>query len=193
MKVIIAEKAREEAAHEGPRSWYFVADSSLVNTGKPFFIPEFAADIEAFLIPLVRINRIGKTIAARFAERYYSEIAIGVHFRAAALRRELLSAGLPPDQAHSFDRSLTVGEFLPAADLLGKRVALKLNGVVAAEWDGSGFASLFADFLASVSRSNTIKMGDYLAPELCGPVKVKIGDLLTVEADGSTLYEIHIR
>lgn len=193
MKVIVAEPVRDVQTPHTPRSWYFVADSSLVNTGKPFFIPEFADETEAFLMPVIRINRIGKSIGSRFASRYYSEMAMGVHFRASALRRELISKGLPPDAAHSFDRSMTVGEFLPAEEMLDKVVSLKVNGEVRAEWRDSGFVTSAGDFLEAVSRSNTVKMGDYIIPELCGPVPVRIGDLLTVETPGNTLFEIHIR
>ena len=121
MKTVIIES-------NNPLSWYFIADSALINAGKPFFIPEFADEFEAFLAPVVRISRIGKSIASRFAGRYYEEIAPAIHFRASALRRQLLEAGLPADPSHSFDRSMTVGSFIPAEKMLsGAPLVMELS------------------------------------------------------------------
>lgn len=227
MKTIVIESA-------SPLSWYFIADSALVNAGKPFFIPEFADEFEAFLAPVVRISRIGKSIAARFAERYYTEIAPAVHFRASKLRRQLLEAGLPTDPSHSFDRAMTVGSFLPTSEFLNgspllmlkeenssmykevKAISSTHESREVAECDsrkkemveesfGRGKAeavvkidtnemrSMIGPLLEAVSRSNTIKMGDYLVPILSNSVKVEIGDTLTVTLASTPLLTIHIK
>lgn len=187
MKTIVIES-------DSPLSWYFIADSALVNAGKPFFIPEFADEFEAFLAPVVKINRIGKSIGARFAERYYTEIAPAVHFRASKLRRQLLAAGLPTDAAHSFDRAMTVGTFLPVADFFcGSPLIMLKNGKVAAECDTLKMKSSIGPLLEAVSRSNTIKMGDYLVPQLSNPVDIEIGDTLEVTLGAETLLTIHIK
>lgn len=187
MKTIIIESV-------SPLSWYFIPDSALVNSGKPFFIPEFADEFEVFLTPMVKINRIGKSIGSRFAERYFSEMAPAVHFRAAALRRKLLDAGLPPDPSHSFDRAMTVGEFLPAETFLnGQELAIFKNGEKAAICHPQQIKLVIGPFLEEVSRSNTVKMGDYLVPVLSNPVMINIGDTITVTLDGKNLLTIHIK
>lgn len=227
MKTIVIESA-------SPLSWYFIADSALINAGKPFFIPEFADEFEAFLAPVVRINRIGKSIASRFAERYYTEIAPAVHFRASKLRRQLLAAGLPTDPSHSFDRAMIVGSFLPAIDFLSGAPLLMLKeenssmhkevkaissahesrevaecdsrkkemveesfgrgkAEVVVKIDTNEMKGMIGPLLEAVSKSNTIKMGDYLVPMLSNPVKVEIGDTLTVSLDSTTLLTIHIK
>ncbi len=187
MKTIVIESA-------SPLSWYFIADSALVNAGKPFFIPEFADEFEAFLAPVVRISRIGKSIAARFAERYYTEIAPAVHFRASKLRRQLLEAGLPTDPSHSFDRAMTVGSFLPTSEFLnGSPLLMLKEEKPVAAISTEEMKSMTGPLLEAVSRSNTIKMGDYLVPILSNPVKVEIGDTLTVTLASTPLLTIHIK
>ena len=47
--------------------------------------------------------------------------------------------------------------------------------------------------LEAVSGSNTIKMGDYLIPVLTSPLKIAIGDTLTVSKGTDTLLTIHIK
>lgn len=187
MKTIVIES-------DSPLSWYFIADSALVNAGKPFFIPEFADEFEAFLTPVVRINRIGKSIGTRFAERYYTEIAPAVHFRASKLRRELLSSGLPTDPSHSFDRAMTVGTFIPVSDFLSDSLMTMLkNGVPVAVCDAVKIKAAVGPLLEAVSRSNTIKMGDHLVPHLSNPVEIGIGDKLDVALGSETLLTIHIK
>ena len=43
------------------------ADSAILKDGKPFFIPDFSNEIHYETELVVRINRLGKNIAPRFA------------------------------------------------------------------------------------------------------------------------------
>lgn len=193
MKTIIFESA-------SPLSWYFIPDSALVNVGKPFFIPEFAEEFEAILAPVIRINRLGKSISSRFAERYYAEIAPGIHFRASELRKELLGKGLPPDPAQSFDRALTVGEFIPFCKLSEDskfKLILKRHDSKAEEAeeviDLKEIRRASASVIETVSATNTLKMGDYILPVLSGGVKIKIGDILKVYLDDAPMFFIDVK
>ena len=46
-------------------------DSALLKDSKPFFIPDFSQQVDYETELVVRINRLGKNIAPRFASRYY--------------------------------------------------------------------------------------------------------------------------
>lgn len=187
MKTIVSESS-------SPLSWYFLPDSALVNAGKPFFIPDFADQFEAFMSPVVRITRIGKSIAARFSDRYFSELAPAIHFRASDMRRQLLAAGLPPDPSQSFDRSLTVGEFIPMNDFSpADEISFLKNGEVVSSCRIEEWKSYIALFLEKISLSNTIKMGDYLVPCLYGPAPIKIGDRLSIVCGHDSLLSINIK
>ena len=162
-------------------AWYFIADSALANAGKPFFLPDFADSFEAVLAPAIRISRLGKSVAAKFADRYFSEILPAVHFRAPALRRQLLERNLPCDMALSFDRSMIMGQPL---DYEAFRAFLPLrlvnNGEAVAEWSLSDFSLSPEEALEAVSAANTVKTGDLIVPGLSKPVVVRQGDRLEI-------------
>ena len=64
-------------------------DTVLLPPKRPFFVPDHTRDCVATLCLAFRINRLGRSIARRFASRYYAsaEVAPAVHFVA----RDLLA------------------------------------------------------------------------------------------------------
>ena len=50
-----------------------IPDSSIQKSGKPFFMPFTNERYECRIAAAVRIGRLGKNIASRFASRYYNE------------------------------------------------------------------------------------------------------------------------
>ncbi len=178
MKTIIMAANVAGASQSNARAWYFLPDSAISNAGKPFFIPETDTVAEAVLAPVIKINRLGKTIATRFGHRYYSELAPAIHFRLPEVRRRLLEEGLPADMAYSFDRSLIIGDFLPFNP--EEKLTMTLNGAECALWKADDAPLSIDEALAAVSSSNTMKMGDIFAPIVSQGVKVEIGDTLEV-------------
>lgn len=63
-------------------------DSAILKDGKPFFIPDFSNEIHYETELVVRINRLGKNIASRFADRYYDAVTVGIDFTARDLQRK---------------------------------------------------------------------------------------------------------
>ena len=59
---------------------FMKSDSSLLKDGKPFFIPDFSSEVHYETEIVVRIDRLGKNIAERFAHRYYNEVTVGIDF-----------------------------------------------------------------------------------------------------------------
>ena len=58
------------------------ADSSLLKSGKPFFVPDFMGRIDYEAELVIRICRLGKNIPQRFAHRYYDAVTVGIDFTA---------------------------------------------------------------------------------------------------------------
>ena len=92
---------------------FMKSDSSLLKDGKPFFIPDFSSEIHYETEIVVKIDRLGKNIAERFAHRYYNEVTVGIDFTARDLQRELRAKGLPWEISKAFDNSAVIGAFVP--------------------------------------------------------------------------------
>ena len=70
-------------------------DSAILKDSKPFFIPDFSNEIHYETELVVRINRLGKNIAPRFANRYYDAVTVGIDFTARDLQRKFREQGNP--------------------------------------------------------------------------------------------------
>ncbi len=88
-------------------------DSAILKDGKPFFIPDFSNEIHYETELVVRINRLGKNIAPRFANRYYDAVTVGIDFTARDLQRKFREQGNPWELCKGFDSSAAIGTFVP--------------------------------------------------------------------------------
>lgn len=174
-------------------SWYFLADSSLTNAGKPFFIPDFAEEFEAIPVIAVRINRLGKSITPRFAHRYFAEYAPAVHFRATDLYRNLHALNLSADKACSFDRSLIMADFIPFPKNEKVALTMKLNGEEAACFDTGNMVLPIEQAIAEITYANTLKMGDLIIPALPEGIQVSIGDFIELQINSNTVLSVQIK
>ncbi|KAA5435081.1 fumarylacetoacetate hydrolase family protein, partial [Bacteroides cellulosilyticus] len=88
-------------------------DSAILKHGKPFFIPDFSDEVHYETEVVVRICRLGKNIAPRFANRYYDAVTVGIDFTARDLQRKFREAGNPWELCKGFDHSAAIGTFVP--------------------------------------------------------------------------------
>lgn len=87
-------------------------DSCLLNGRKPMFVPDWTKELGVTECMILRVSRLGKEIAPKFASRYYDAIAPGADFVALDILREAQTAGKPWTQAIAFDYSLAIGEWI---------------------------------------------------------------------------------
>ena len=77
--------------HENKEPVIFLKpDSAILKDGKPFFIPDFSNEVHYEAEVVVRICRLGKNIAPRFAHRYYDAVTVGIDFTARDLQRKFV-------------------------------------------------------------------------------------------------------
>ncbi|MDR2809523.1 MAG: fumarylacetoacetate hydrolase family protein [Tannerellaceae bacterium] len=176
---------------------FMKSESSLLKNGKPFFIPDFSTEIHYETEVVVKINRLGKNIAERFARRYYNEATIGIDFTARDVQRRLKSEGLPWEISKAFDNSAVVGTFIPleeAGDINRIPFRLEINGEKVQEGNTADMIFKVDKIVAYVSRFFTLKMGDLIytgTPEGVGPVRV--GDHLQGYIGERKLLDFHVR
>ncbi len=157
---------------------FMKSDSSLLKDGKPFFIPDFSSEVHYETEIVVKIDRLGKNIAERFAHRYYNEVTVGIDFTARDLQNKLRAKGLPWEISKAFDNSAVVGTFIPldrAGDINRIPFHLEINGKKVQEGNTSDMLFSVDKIVAYVSRFFTLKIGDLIytgTPVGVGPVKI---------------------
>lgn len=178
-----------------------IPDSAVVKNGNPFFIPDFDSSFEAHPYIAVKICRLGKSIASRFAHRYYEELAPALNISAANLLIRLRQNGLPWTEATGFDKSLPLGTFLPVKDMRDRQLSLSIT-------DREGNTRCFPlsipeeekieTAIERVSLANSLKMGDLilipLPPFASSPaITLETDSIISINADGNVILDLPVR
>lgn len=115
-------------------------DSSLLVNKKPFFIPDWSNDIRMTPCVVLRVSKLGKNIAPRFADRYFDAIAPGINIQAA----DWVEKG-DWVQGWAFDYSLPIGGFIPTE-----------------QWKEEEIIISYAEAISRASKIMTIRQGDLI-------------------------------
>lgn len=173
-------------------------DTALLKDGKPFFLPPFSERVEYETELVVRISRLGKNIAPRFAHRYYDAVTVGIDFTARDLQTRLRAEGSPWEISKGFDGSAVVGDFVPVGELTrgvqDQYISLRINGNEVQRGHTADMIFPIDEIIAYISRFYTLRMGDLLftgTPEGVGPVA--IGDHLQGSLGDRPLLDFHVR
>lgn len=141
------------------------ADSSLLKSGKPFFIPDFMGAIDYETEIVVRICKLGKSIPERFAHRYYDAVTVGIDFTAREYRQRFQEKRLPWELCKSFDGAAVIGEWVDVSKLKDVN-ALNFHLDIDGQRAQTGFTGdMFFkvdEIIAYISRFITLKTGDIL-------------------------------
>ena len=204
MKIIAVGKNYREHALEfdgtGEKSAvpiiFMKPDSAIIKNGKHFYVPDFLGSIEYEAEIVVRINKLGKSIPARFAHRYYDAITVGIDFTARDMQRRLIAAGEPWDLSKGFDGSAVLGEFRPVEqyDINNIDFSLTINDEVVQSANSSQMLFSVDEIVAYVSRFCTLKTGDLIftgTPAGTGPVQ--IGTHLKGYIGDDKVLDFHVR
>jgi len=172
-------------------------DSSLLKDGKPFFIPDFSSEIHHEVEIVIKIERLGKNIAERFAHRYYNEITVGIDFTARDIQTKLRTQGLPWELSKAFDSSAVIGTFIPLAEV-GKidniPFRLDINGGTVQKGSTAEMIFSIDKIIAHVSRFFTLKIGDIIYTGTpAGVGRVNIDDHLQGYIGDRKLLDFYIR
>ncbi|MES2543828.1 MAG: fumarylacetoacetate hydrolase family protein [Bacteroidota bacterium] len=189
----------EELKNERPLEpvVFMKPDSAILLKQYPFVIPEFSNDIHYELEIIVKINKVGKYIDAKFSHKYYDEISVGIDFTARDLQQKLKDKGLPWEKAKAFDGSAVVGEFISKNDFKSMEnlnFEMTKNGQVVQKGNTSHMLWKINELVAYVSQFFTLKIGDIIftgTPEGVG--KVAPEDILEGSLEGNKLFRIQVK
>ena len=148
-------------------------DSCLLNGRKPFFLPEGSQEIGATECVILRVSRLGKGIAPKFAGRYYDAVAPGVDFVAMDILGDAKEQGKPWTQALAFDYSLAIGEWTSPLSL------------PVTEENQESLILTPEEAIAQASRLMTIRQGDLIYIQRAQlPRIVKKEEIIRIEING---------
>ena len=146
---------------------------------------------------VVRICRLGKNIAPRFAHRYYDAVTVGIDFTARDLQRKFRAEGKPWELCKGFDNSAVIGDFVSVdrfKDVQNLDFHLDIDGSKVQQGNTRDMIFKIDEIIAYVSQFYTLKIGDLLytgTPVGVGPVS--IGQHLEGYLEGEKLLDFYVR
>ena len=171
---------------------YLMADSSILFTGRPFFVPDFARAFVATPTIVVRTGRLGKCIAPKFAHRYWDALTAGFTVRAIESDDARLSV---LDQA--FDGAVIVGDWVETSsvdDPLTATVQAMVGDMMLSSCCLADMQQPVDELLAAVSTRCSIKMGDLLLTgDTATGHQLTPGDRLTATIAGTQVLDVKVR
>lgn len=152
-------------------------DSSILKRNKPFFLPGFSQMIQYETEIVLKICRLGKSIPAKYASRYYNELTLGIDITARDIQNRNSAAGLPWELSKGFDGAAPLGRFISSDSITDKRnidFRLEINGRVVQTGNTSDMVFGFDELIEYVSEFFTLKTGDLIftgTPAGVGPLR----------------------
>ncbi len=171
-------------------------DSAILKNGKHFYKPDFLGRIEYEAEVVVRISRLGKSIPARFAHRYYDAVTVGIDFTARDMQRGFIEAGAPWELSKGFDCSAVLGEFRSVEQFKVNDIdfSLTINDETVQSANTSQMLFSVDEIIEYVSRFCTLKTGDLIFTGTpAGVGEALIGTHLKGYLAGDKVLDFHIR
>jgi len=171
-------------------------DSAILQKKQPFFIPQFTDNVHYEAEVIVKINKLGKSIAAKFSPKYYDQISLGIDFTARDLQEELKAKSLPWEKAKAFDGSAVIGNWLnkKSFDLQNLNFKLQRNGEVVQNGNTSDMLWQIDELIEEISKTFTLKIGDIIFTGTpAGVGKVEINDELKGFVEGEEVFSLRVK
>lgn len=177
--------------------FFLKPETALLPKNHPFYIPPFTNDLHYELEVVVKISRLGKSIAPEFAHKYYTEVGLGIDFTARDIQQKMKEKGWPWERAKAFDFSApTSRKFIPISELPDPNnlsFQLHKNGEVVQDGNTKNMLFPIHSLIAEASKCFTLKIGDFLftgTPEGVG--QVQPGDHLQGYLEGQLLLDLKV-
>ena len=188
----------EELHNEKPTEpvIFLKPDSAILPKKMPFFIPSWSNGIHYEVEVLVKINRVGKHIQAKFAHKYYDEIGLGIDLTDRELQSKLKQKGLPWEKSTAFDSCVVIGIMDPKEkfNLANLSFQLYINDQLVQDGNTSKMLWKIDELIAYVSQYFTLKKGDILftgTPKGVG--RIHENDVLIGKIKNQEVFNVKIK
>lgn len=172
-------------------------DTALLKNGLDFYLPEFSSEIHHEVELVVKISKVGKHIAEKFAPKYYSQISLGIDFTARDIQSSLKEKGLPWELAKAFDNSAFVGEWIPVeslGDLNDVHFSLSKNGEMVQVGHSAKMLWKIDQLITYISKYFTLKTGDLIFTGTpAGVSEIHRGDFLKGHINNQEIFNLSIK
>lgn len=172
-------------------------DTALLKNGLDFYLPEFSSEIHHEAELVVKVSKVGKHIAEKFAPKYYSQISLGIDFTARDIQSSLKEKGLPWELAKAFDNSAFVGEWIPVeslGDLNDVQFSLSKNGEMVQVGHSAKMLWKIDQLITYISKYFTLKTGDLIFTGTpAGVSEVHRGDFLKGHINNQEIFNLSIK
>jgi 2-keto-4-pentenoate hydratase/2-oxohepta-3-ene-1,7-dioic acid hydratase in catechol pathway len=155
-------------------------DNAVLRNNDDFYMPHFTNDMVCGSGIVVRISRLAKCIAPKFASRCYDSITTGVTFVARDTMQQALSEGRACDEAYSFDRSTAIGTEWIEPSEIGEGVVEMKVGEKSQKFSVAELKQSIDECVSAVSQKLTLKMGDLVFIAAPTEVCVECGEQIVV-------------
>lgn len=148
------------------------SDSSLMVNRKPFFIPDWSQNMQVTPCVVVRVCKLGKHVASKFANRYYDSVAPALNICAEDYRQKGDHI-----RAWAFDNALPVGTFMPQDAYIPDNLIIDID-----------------EAICQVSKLMTIRHGDLIFIERALPARPLVREeVLREEVNGEEVLYCKIK
>lgn len=166
MKIIAIDNNYDSSIeHAAAPAWYLLTHSCLQRDNKPLYVPDWDSDFRLFPSMAIRVDRLGKSIAERFACRYWDSWSFGFSLRGMETLHSLHQQSLPIGAAVAFDCSAIIAPDWHKAErdsLADLSFAVTDGAVELARWNYADLRLGVDALIEHLSRRMTFKTGDIL-------------------------------
>lgn len=201
MKIICVGRNYEEHAKElnnevpDAPMFFMKPDSAILRKNFPFVIPTFTKEVHFETELVIKIDRVGKMIQHQFADRYFSEIGLGIDFTARDVQQELKEKRFPWEIAKAFDGSAFVSDFFPKEnfDLTNLNFSMNRNSEQVQEANTKDMIFDINTLIAECSKYFTLKKGDLIYTGTpAGVNKINSKDTLEGFINEEKVFEVKV-
>ena len=159
---------------------FFLKPDTALLKEQVFYYPNFTSDLHFECEIVVKIDKVGKNIDEKFANKYYSEITLGIDFTARDLQQKCKEKGLPWEKAKGFDNSAPISTKwikLSEIDFDSTEFYFYQNDVLKQHGRTKDMIFSIDQIIAHVSKFITLKTGDIIftgTPAGVGPVNLGV-------------------